>query len=178
MPLTASDTNPVRCLVFQDMTLDERQEALELMERKSYPAGETILREGNAIQMLWVLTHGRCEVVKSIKTGSEQQLAVLEPGAVFGEMSFFNPAPHSASVRALSEVEVLRLPREQYERLVERGSSAAYKIAASTAAVLAQRLRKMDEWTCELVDGSAGVSKDRRKEWREFRARLYSDWEF
>jgi len=158
------------------MSLDERDHVLTLFENESFVAGETILQEGNSTQMLWIILEGECEVIKHCGNSSERQLAVLNPGAVFGEMSFFQEAPHSATVRTLSDVDVMRLPRKKFDELRDKGSVAAYKIAASTAVMLSDRLRRMDDWTCELVEHS-GVAVH-KEEWQEFRAKLYSDWQF
>ena len=171
-----TEIEAAKIALFQDMTPRERQDVLALLEQEEYERGETILAEGKSIQILWIIVRGRCEVVKTMRTGSEQELACLEPGAVFGEMSFFNPAPHSASVRAVSDVQVMRLSREHYDQLHREGSTAAYKIAVNTAKVLAERLRKMDDWICELVERPDGVKH--REEWREFRQKLYTDWQF
>ncbi|MBT4867873.1 MAG: cyclic nucleotide-binding domain-containing protein [Planctomycetaceae bacterium] len=164
------------CVVFQEMTPEEKQPVLALMEHETYPAGETILREGLSIQILWIIVRGQCEVVKTTSKGSEQQLAVLGPCAVFGEMSFFHEAAHSASVRTLTEVEVMRLSRGAYDELTTISPSAAHKVASSTANILADRLRQMDDWVCHLVERPEGAGH--RKEWHDFRAKLYSDWEF
>ena len=171
-----TEAEATRIALFQEMTPRERQDVLALLEREEYERGETILAEGKSIQILWIIVRGRCEVVKTMRKGAEQELATLDPGAVFGEMSFFNPAPHSASVRALTDVEVMRLSRERYDQLHREGSTAAYKIAVNTAKVLAERLRKMDEWICELVERPDGVKH--REEWRDFRQKLYTDWQF
>lgn len=174
--MAAFESELARCPIFQQMSADECQEVLNLVEHETYPAGEIILREGRSVQILWIVVHGRCEVLKTMNDGTEQQLATLDPGAVFGEMSFFHPAPHSASVRTLTEVEVLRLTRQNYNALEQTGSKAAHKIAASTAIVLAERLRQMDQWVCEFVERPESVNH--REEWREFRSKLYSDWQF
>jgi len=175
--MKTNNARKAQCPVFQDMTLEEREQVLALFENEHYPAGETILREGLSIQILWIIVAGRCEVLKSFNGAPERSLAVLEQGAVFGEMSFFNPAPHSASVRALTDVEVIRLSRERYDELLSRNPAAAYKVAANTASVLAERLRKMDDWTCQLLDGP-DVNAKKREEWHDFRAKLYTEWDF
>lgn len=175
-PEKDAKSNAAPCPIFRDMTIDERQELLGLLVSQSFAKGKIILKEGDKNQSLWILVHGRCEVVKSAKKGDERQLAILEPGAVFGEMSFFESAPHSASIRALTEVEVLQLSREQYERLRQAQSATACKIASSVISVIAQRLRRMDEWTCGLLEHPNGA--DHREEWQEFRAKLYSGWQF
>ena len=165
-----------RSPLLKQMTSKERERFFSLIERNTYPKGETILREGRSIQMLWIIVDGQCEVLKETRNGGDQQLAVLEPGAIFGEMSFFDAAPHSASVRALTDVEVLRLSRQKFDELQKMCPEAAYRIALATAEILAARLRKMDEWICELVERPDGAHH--REEWREFRAKLYSDWKF
>jgi CRP/FNR family transcriptional regulator/CRP/FNR family cyclic AMP-dependent transcriptional regulator len=170
------ESNVARCPLFVDMTLDERQQVLVLLEHEHYTAGETVLREGLSTQNLWIVTHGQCEVIKARKDGTEKQLAVLDAGAVFGEMSFFHSAPHSATVRTLTTVDVMRLSREQFDSLCETGASAALKIAMSTAGVIAERLRCMDDWTRDLIQ-QVTVS-GQKEEWQEFRAKLYTDWQF
>ncbi|HUG93284.1 MAG TPA: cyclic nucleotide-binding domain-containing protein [Planctomycetaceae bacterium] len=176
MLLTARDASLNGCPILRGMTEDERRQVVELLDRHTFHPGEVILQEGRAVQILWIIVRGRCEVVKTMQHGGEQRLAVLEPGAIFGEISFFSPAPHSASVRALSEVEVMLLPRAEYDRVERAGSSVAYKIVLNAGKVLAERLRRMDEWTCELID-SPDVA-NHRDEWREFQSKLYSEWDF
>lgn len=165
------------CPLFRNMSSDDRRELLELVEDKTFSEKEVILREGLTTQFLWVIIRGRCEVIKAMNQGGEHRLAVLEPGAVFGEMSFFRPGPHSASVRALSEVKVMRLSRENYNKLEQEGLKAAYVIAANTASLLAERLQKMDEWASNLVQRPEAAN-NHREEWEEFRAKLYSDLQF
>ena len=164
------------CPLFRGFSVAEKQEVLGLAETRSYSQGEVILNEGQSFQFLWLVLKGRCQVVKSLKDGGDHELSILEPCSVFGEMSFFSPAPHSASVRALTEVEVGRLPRERYDMLLRIGSIAAYKLAFNMVGVLADRLRTMDDWACTRADLPNGA--DHREEWREFQSKLYSGWQF
>lgn len=176
MPPAVSEALLAQCPLFRGMSTAELKQLAELMDIETFPAGQTLLHEGRSTQMLWIILRGTCQVTKHTKNGAEQELARLERYAVFGEMSFFNPAPHSASVRSVTDVEVLRLEREKFLTLVETRNSAAQKLACNTIAVLSERLRTMDEWTCDLVEKTdAGRHRD---EWHDFRAKLYSDWQF
>lgn len=175
--MKAAGSQDVPCPLFQEMTPQQRKTVLALFECEKYPAGETILRQGLSIQILWVITEGRCEVVKTATDGHERVLALLEEGAVFGEMSFFQPAPHSASIRTVTPVEVLRLSRKRFDELAERSPGASFRLAANTAGILAERLRKMDDWVCELLDRPEASARQ-REEWHEFRSKLYTDWDF
>ena len=170
------ESNAARCPIFHALTADERDRVLALMEPHSYPRGETILREGRSTQSLWIIAEGQCEVVKSFSDGVDHQLATLEESAVFGEMSFFHPAPHSASVRALSDVKLMQFAREEYDRLQASDPEVAYKIVTSMLELVADRLRRMDEWTAQVFEKPENANH--REEWREFRSKLYVDWQF
>jgi CRP/FNR family cyclic AMP-dependent transcriptional regulator len=171
-----SNPSAAACPIFQGFTVEEYEQVLELLEQQSYAKGDVIIDEGKSKQDLWIVVQGSCEVVKKNKSKAEKQLATLEAGAVFGEMSFFAKAPHSATVRAQTAVKAMRLTRENYEILQTKSPSAAYKIAVSVVAVLAQRLRRMDDWICNFVERPEGA--DHREEWHDFRAKLYADWQF
>ena len=170
------ETTLSKCSLFRGMSPGERQELLAMLEPKSYPPGSSIFAEGESVQFIWIVLRGRCRVFKKAAAGEEAELGIIEPYGIFGEMSFFNPAPHSASIRALSEVEVVRLPRDKYDLLLHNGSLAAYKVAFNTMGVLIERIRRMDDtFTDRLQRNNAPEHRD---EWREFQSKLYTGWSF
>ena len=93
----------------------ERRQMADIASLRHFAPGEVVVRQGEDSQTLWVVLEGKCEVVKHLEHGPHNSLvlAILEPFSHFGEMSFFSPAPHSASVRAQTAVTVLahRPPR-------------------------------------------------------------------
>lgn len=144
---------------------EDREAFARFVERQRFHKGESILIEGDSSSALWLLVSGRCEVVKRVNGQGVHQLAVLEPGHFFGEMSFLAPAPHCATVRALTEVEVARLTSEAFEQLRETSPEAAHRIVSSLVPLLSERLRRMNERAIE----------DRHShEWHDFRARLFA----
>lgn len=68
-----------------------------------------LFREGDAPDALYVVKGGKFAVVKT-KNNSEIVLAEIGPGALVGEMAFFDNKPRSASVRAMKDSEVIVLP--------------------------------------------------------------------
>jgi len=176
MTAAISDGVLAKCALFRGMAPAERQELRTLLECKSYAVGETILAEGESFQFMWIVLKGRCQVVRKLKSGEEIELGVIEASGVFGEMSFFHPAPHSATVRALSDVDVVRFPRDKYELLVRDGSLAAYKLAFNTMGVLIERLRRMDESIAERMERNNAAAH--KEEWMDFQTKLYTGWTF
>jgi small-conductance mechanosensitive channel len=72
-----------------------------------FTAGETLVRQGEAGDSLFVLKSGRVRVDKQLSHGATVSLAHLGPDEFFGEMSLLTGEPRSASVIAETETEVV-----------------------------------------------------------------------
>jgi CRP/FNR family cyclic AMP-dependent transcriptional regulator len=108
---------------------------------RSFPAGQTILRQDAIGDTLYVLIEGRVKVVLIGEAGREVILSVLGAGAVFGEMALLDDEPRSAHVIAMSPVQALTLHRAAFhERL--RGSP---DLCMALLAALSRRLRRADD---------------------------------
>lgn len=164
------------CVLFQSVTPEEMDELLDQAETEDFPEGVRILDEGNSTRYLWIIQRGTCEVRKQLSNGDEQTLTELGPLSIFGEMSFFKPAPHSASVVATTDVSIVRIPWKNFDQLLKAGVSGAQKVVYNTVRIMSDRLRTMDKWSAEMVE-SCGT-KNKNAEWHEFRSKLYSDWQF
>ena len=162
-------------LLARGFTEVERAAVLAVMREETFSPGTDILTEGLNYQALWVVVSGRCEVVKRVNA-AERQLAVLASGETFGEMSFFEQRPHSASVRAIESTVTLRLMAERWQELRTAQPAVLEKISLNMILLLTNRLRRMDEWTCQLVNNSG--SKQQHAEWGDFRSKLYAGWKF
>lgn len=161
-----------RCSLLSGLNMLEMHAVLRRVRLEGFAPGREILTEGNQYHGVWIVLQGKCEVVKHGHR-QDSRLAILEPGGVFGEMSFLHAVAHSASVRAIDPTETLRLMREQYDDLCQDSPSAAQKIAVNIVRVLSDRLRRMDEWTCDLVEKQ--TDGQRHKEWQDFRSKLYTN---
>ena len=85
----------------------------------SYDFGSVIVREGEKADAFFVLASGKARVVKEGAGGDEVSLNVLRPGDSFGEAGLLDPeAIRTATVRASSDVEFLRLDRTVFDALL------------------------------------------------------------
>jgi ATP-binding cassette subfamily B protein len=111
------------------------------------------VRESDEADALYILTSGRARVIKRGDHGEEVPLGSLAAGDFFGELALLENSPRTATVRASSAVEVLRLNRAVFEGLVRTNASAR------RAAELAVRHDKMRDL---LRTGSAfsGISEN------------------
>ncbi len=74
-------------------------------ETKHYAAGQVIVAEKEPSDRAFVLNKGRCRVSKGAGD-SEQELRIMQPGEVFGEVGLITGEPRSATITAIEPVEV------------------------------------------------------------------------
>ncbi len=83
-----------------------------------YYGGETIIKQGETGDCMYVVQSGQVEVVQDVN-GGEQRLAVLETGDFFGEMALFEREVRSATVRALVDARVLKIDKKTLLRRIK-----------------------------------------------------------
>jgi signal transduction histidine kinase len=94
------------------------------IERQRLAPGDALLREGDRGDAMFVIVSGELEVTKHAD-GVDLPLARVGPGAIQGEIAAIGGQQRAATVRALTEVEVLRIPREGLLALLDAGPEPA-----------------------------------------------------
>lgn len=133
-----------RVELFNGLTQQELLGLLESSEKCTFDAGETIVREGSTGSYLYVIIDGKVSVMKSVKlrnTSNSTELARLEAGDTFGEVSLVDRRERSASVIALDPCILLRMSETE----CWRNPPVSAKIYRNLSRILASRLRDMDE---------------------------------
>jgi len=114
--------------------------ASRLIERR-FPKHATIVEEGLTGDYMYVIREGRVKVTKASEDGREKIMDFLEQGAFFGEMSLFDQAPRSASIKTLEPSVLLALSRRDFLDLLSTSSDLALAVIQE----LTRRLREADE---------------------------------
>src|SRR5215472_14189117 len=78
------------------------------------PGGVRLFATGDPADTLYLLRAGRLGVFKHEEGSEPHFLGVIRPGEPAGEMSLIAGTPHSATVVALRDSEILALPREAF----------------------------------------------------------------
>ena len=100
-------------------------------------ADEYLINEGGTShEMYWVLS-GEFVITKSNADGQNVIIGKVLPGELVGEMSFLDNLPRSASVKALEDSEVLKIPHKKFIDVLE-GQPRWFRSLMQT---LSQRLR-------------------------------------
>jgi CRP-like cAMP-binding protein len=87
-------------------------------EQVVFKKKETIIRQGDDADFLYIVKSGNAKVTVNRNAGSMQEtIANLGAGQVFGEMALLSGGKRTANVIALSEMEVLRIGKDNFHRL-------------------------------------------------------------
>lgn len=119
-----------------DLTPKERAAIERQCRFKTYAPQEQIIdRQGDSEDVHFILS-GSVRVVIYSMAGREITLDDLKAGDHFGELSALDSEPRSASVMALSKVEVAALPQEAFLRILETHPAIALKLMRKLAGVV------------------------------------------
>ena len=80
----------------------------------SLPGGRTLYSAGDPADTLYLLRAGRLGVIRRGEEQQQQFLGIIKPGEPAGEMALISGTPHTATVLAMRDSEVLALPRKTF----------------------------------------------------------------
>jgi len=118
--------------LFSDLPGEELAQVALITEEEQRLAGEEIIREGEVGESIFIVVDGRVQVRKA-----DRAVAELGEREVFGEMALLDPAPRSATVKALTDVTLLTIRREDFSDIM----AERHEIARRVIQVLTRRLR-------------------------------------
>jgi anion transporter len=124
-------------ILFTGLPPVELARLLAELEELSLPAGTVVFHKGDPGAALYIVRSGVAESRAGAGGPGDPPLGLFEPGDNFGEMALLNDEPRSATVLALTDVELWVLPRARFARLVAETPS----IALALARHLSDRLR-------------------------------------
>ncbi|MBC7609203.1 MAG: Crp/Fnr family transcriptional regulator [Polaromonas sp.] len=129
-----------RVPLFSMLTALQAESVAGAVVKCRFKRGESIVEQGKKSNALSIILTGRARVVTTDARGREVILATMQPGDYVGEMSLIDNEPHSATVRAEIQTDVLVLGRLEFARCLPENSSMAYAVMKG----LVQRLRHAD----------------------------------
>jgi len=92
------------------------QALLRQMDFKRIPKGEHFIRQGEEADQFYLILKGSC-IVRLEKDNMSYTLAQLGPGNLVGEMAVFTGEKRSAGVEAETDMDVLSMSRDRFEKL-------------------------------------------------------------
>lgn len=104
------------------------EDVLDRAEWVHLRGGEVLFRQGERGDAMYVVVSGRVAVVLERSDGGAEVVREMGSGENVGELSLLTDDPRSATIRAVRDSELLRLPRDAFDALLESRPATALRL--------------------------------------------------
>jgi CRP/FNR family transcriptional regulator, cyclic AMP receptor protein len=136
-----------RAPLFQGVDDEAAAPLLAMVTEITLRRGEVLFRQGDSPSRLYVVDTGKIKLGRTAPDGRENLMAVLGPGEMFGELSWFDPGPRTSAAVAVSPS---RLAALDYDDLYA-WMAGRPEVAQQLLRALARRLRRTNAAMADLV---------------------------
>lgn len=123
--------------LFESLSNDAREFIVGRLKTEMFATGEVIVRQADIGSSMYIITSGLVKVTKRQKNGTSRELARLQAGDYFGEMSLLAGQPRSADIIAITDTTTLVLCKSDMDEILHEYPT----IAVHFSKVLSKRLR-------------------------------------
>jgi CRP-like cAMP-binding protein len=125
------------------------------------PAGNVIFDEGDVGTEMFVIQSGTVELMKKTRRGDGKSFATLEKGDFFGEMSILEDVPRTATARAKTDCELVRINQSTFDEMLRHNSEIAVRMLRKLSRRLRETTKLLEETTgmAPSLDEASEVSK-------------------
>ncbi len=131
---------PKECMLAMDIFCDLEPAAMAAFERqtemRTCRKGQILYSQEDRAEVLFLLKRGRVQLYRLTPSGKRLDLAVIEPGAFFGEMPLVGESLRHTFAEATEDSLICVMSRSDIERLMRERSEVALRMIE----VLSRRL--------------------------------------
>ncbi len=122
--------DPIREIpLFAKLPDVELQSLKESSQDCLFPKGKVLFSEGSSSEFFYLVMDGEVEIVKSLNTSDERNLAISQKYAILGEMSKFSKnRTHTASARASTPCRLIKVPFSWLDSVIIRHPQFAFDL--------------------------------------------------
>src|SRR5580704_1702831 len=107
--------------LMRHLPAEQIEQILPRIHELKLKAGDILFRAGDAGDALYIVAHGKVEVLTEPATDGKIAtglIAVLGEGHAFGELSLLSGDPRTATIRAAENSDLLRIGKQDFEELI------------------------------------------------------------
>ncbi|WP_413568887.1 cyclic nucleotide-binding domain-containing protein [Bdellovibrio sp. HCB117] len=119
----------------------KQEDPQQQYELKQLQPGEVLFKEGDRTELAYIVKKGSLRAYCLDNEGDRIMLGEIMAGEFVGEMGHFNQDPRSATVEAITEVELIAIPNSAIENVIFTRPSWAKALVKT----LSQRLKKANK---------------------------------
>jgi len=134
--VTARSRLLAACPLFAEVAEPDLMRLAEHAQVRHYRRGQLLFSEGDSGDSLLVVIEGTLKAASSRADGGEFLLAIVDRYDAVGELTVADGGSRSASVSAITDATVLRIPREAILAVAARSPALTRALLSSLAAVI------------------------------------------
>jgi cAMP-dependent protein kinase regulator len=110
----------LQSFLFNSLDDKDLHTVIAAMEEKRITAGETVIRQGENGEVLYLIEQGKLDCFRVLRKGDEPTyLKTYHPGEAFGELALLYNAPRAATIIANEDCLLWALDRETFNHIVK-----------------------------------------------------------
>ena len=137
---------------FDDFTDRELEIIAKITNEKDFELGETIFKESENGSSFYVLRSGEVKAYVSAPDGENFTLAIMKDGDIFGQMSFIDGQPRSATIMAISDVKTFVMEKTDFETIIDENPRLVHKILKKIVLNVHSIVRGMNSRYREMIN--------------------------
>lgn len=167
---------------FNTLNDDEIQMLNQACVLESYEADQIVIREGDLKEKFYIILNGSVSIIKGRQGRNQSTLAELSTGDLFGELSFIDDHPRSATVRTTQKSNLLTIEKEDFMTLLAESAAISFAIMKWMAVMIrkfnrhyvnAMHVRNVElETANRQLISEIEVRKDKEQQLNEYQEKL------
>jgi len=131
--------------LFRDLSEEQLQRISQLSKKEVYAKGETVCKQGDNGDAMYVISEGQVEINVRDHDGRTYSVLYLGAGQIVGEMALVDEGTRSASVIGIdNETTVYSIPNDRFTALCVADTAIGYIMMRNIAQDLSFKLRHRD----------------------------------
>jgi CRP-like cAMP-binding protein len=131
--------------IFQDLSHQEMEEMDRTTTMSTCESGRVFFGPDESGEALFLLKKGKVQLYRLSTEGKKLTVAILEPGAIFGEMSLIGQGMHNTFAEAIEDCTLCVMSRMDVEQLLISKPQVGLRILQSMARRLQEAEVKLEE---------------------------------
>lgn len=126
--------------IFNNLDAEQLTDVIQLIIRRKYKKGEMVFLQGDQLEGLYIINHGKIKIFRYTKEGKEQILYILSEGDFFGELSLLNTEEVNYYAEALEPVNLCLIKKSDFAEVLRENPKITIKVLEA----ISQRLSKLE----------------------------------
>ena len=134
--------------LFKRLPSPERKRLARTTQEKRYEKGETVFREGQPAEAVWVVKSGRIHLMKFLADGKASTTCVMKSGEPFCCLPALDGKPYPVDAMAAIDSVVVRIPLSAFHQAMNRSAAFTHE----TLCLFCDRLRQVEHKSCMIYE--------------------------